>query len=172
MRIVLFRHGIAEDPEASAGAGLPDSERALTGKGERRTREAASGLMSLLPDLAVIGASPYLRARQTADIIAGVYGGSGREVKREILDDMRPGGSPSGICRWLEQHVRDDVAALVGHEPDLSGLTARFTTGEAHDFTRFKKAGACLIEFPSVPARGGGELVWLLTPAVLRRLVY
>lgn len=167
MQVVLFRHGIAQDRETFSGA---DAERALTDRGEQRTRQAAFGLMFLCPALTAIGASPYLRARQTANLIAEVYRTTGGEPQQNTVEAMQPGGRPAEVCHWLEGHGRDGGVALVGHEPDLSGLMAWLTTGEMNDFTRFKKAGACLIEFSSGPARGRGELQWLMTPAALRRL--
>lgn len=167
MQIVLVRHGVAEDRETFQG---PDAERSLTGKGERRTREAAAGLRSLLPELAVVGTSPYVRARQTAKIIAAVYAESGRRPELETVDAMQPGGEPAAVSDWLGRLGGAEHVALVGHEPDLSGLMAWLTTGESDDYARFKKAGACLIECPATPGRGEGELQWLMTPAALRRL--
>lgn len=166
MQIVLFRHGIAEDREIFARTGSPDSERPLTGKGEQRTRSAATGLMTVVPRLAAIGSSPYVRAHQTAEIIADVYGD--RNV--EPVEDLQPGGRPTDIGRWLKRQVPDGWVVCVGHEPDLSCLMAWLTTGETRDYARFKKAGACLIECSSGPSRGAGKLQWLLPPVVLRRL--
>lgn len=170
MQVVLFRHGIAEDREEFARTGSPDSERPLTGKGEQRIRRAAAGLFRILPAVDVIGASPYVRARQSADVIARVYEDAGRTPERGSVDAMRPGGDALEICRWLADLDARATAVLVGHEPDLSDLAAWFTTGESDGFTRFKKGGACLIEFQPRPARGSGELAWLIPPAVLRQL--
>lgn len=169
MQIVLFRHGIAEDRNEFANTGLPDSERPLTRKGVQRTRAAARGLATVLPGLTAVGTSPYLRARQTAELLAGACESGGASATT-IVDDLQPGSRASGVCRWLEQGSPSDVVALVGHEPDLSELMAWFTTGREAGFARFKKAGACLIDFSSMPARGAGELQWLVTPGVLRRL--
>lgn len=170
MQVVLFRHGIAEDREAFARTGRPDSERPLTDKGMRRTRQAADGLVSILPGARVVAASPYERARQTADIVAGACADAGRPPERATLDAMQPGGDPLEICRWLADRPATDVAVLVGHEPDLSALMAWLTSGRANGSARFKKAAACLVEFPSLPERGRGALHWFLPPAILRRL--
>lgn len=170
MQVVLVRHGIAEDREVFARTGEPDSQRPLTDRGARRTRQAAAGLASVLPGPCVVAASPYERARQTADIVASACANAGRPPERATLEAMRPGGDPLEICRWLADQAATDVAILVGHEPDLSDLTAWFTSGRADGFARFKKAAACLVAFPSLPERGGGALHWFLPPAVLRRL--
>lgn len=170
-QIVLFRHGIARDRTEFAGTSLPDSERPLTDRGVQRTRRAAAGLAGLLPELDWIAFSPYVRARETADLIAAVYDDvMGRRPGRVLADDLQPGGSPARLCAWLGQRPIEGPVALVGHEPDLSELAAWFTTGGAAGFVRFKKAGACLLQFPAAPARGEGEIQWLLPPGVLRRL--
>lgn len=170
MQVVLFRHGIAEDREAFARTGAPDSQRPLTDKGAQRTRQAATGLVSVLPGPYVVGTSPYERASQTADIVASACAAAGRPPERATLDAMQPGGDPLEVCRWLADRSAADVAVLVGHEPDLSDLMAWFTCDRADGFAHFKKAAACLVEFPSLPERGGGALHWFLPPAVLRRL--
>lgn len=170
MKIVLFRHGIAEDREIFVRTGLPDSERPLTRKGEQKTRRVTAGLVNVLVSVEVIGTSPYTRARQTADIVARACADAGRMPEPGVVDAMQPGGDPLEICRWLADKDAEATAVLVGHEPDLSQLAAWLTSGEPGGFMRFKKAGACLIEFPSRPRQGGGELLWLMPPAVLQRL--
>jgi len=170
MQVVLWRHGIARNREAFAASGWPDSERPLTDKGERRTRQAAGGLLSLLGVPSVIAASPYARARQTADVLARACEDAEPGPARATVDALQPGDGPGEVARWLAERRAGDTVVLVGHEPDLSELTAWFTAGERQGFARFKKAGACLIEFDSPPARRGGELMWLMPPGVLRRL--
>ena len=67
MRIYLVRHSNAVDP------GTPgyedDSQRPLTEKGRDKMNKIASALkkMNIKPDLIV--SSPYVRARQTAEIL-------------------------------------------------------------------------------------------------------
>ncbi|MFZ0487873.1 MAG: histidine phosphatase family protein [Arenicellales bacterium] len=167
MRVVLFRHGIAEDRTEFSRTGRPDSDRPLTTQGVERSRQTAAGLLSLLPDLGFVATSPYRRARQTADLIAAAADAGGLPV---VVDALQPAGKPAEICRWLASCPAQAAVALVGHEPDLSELMGWFTAGECGSFARFKKAGACLIEFHSAPGRGAGELQWLLTPTILRQL--
>ncbi|MDZ7839704.1 MAG: phosphohistidine phosphatase SixA [Gammaproteobacteria bacterium] len=170
MQVVLFRHGIAEDREEFARAGRPDSDRPLTGKGAERTRRAAAGLLSVLDGVDCVAASPYVRARQTADIVADRCAEAGRAPERDSLDAMQPGGDYGAVLRWLGARDIRDTVVLVGHEPDLSGLMAWLIAGRRDGFARFKKSGACLIGFAAPPARGDGELLAFLPPAVLRQL--
>jgi phosphohistidine phosphatase SixA len=67
MKLYLVRHAIAEDRTPDHE---DDSMRPLTDKGRDKMRRIASGLKSLgvTPDLIV--SSPYVRASQTASILA------------------------------------------------------------------------------------------------------
>lgn len=170
MQLVLFRHGIAEDREEFARTGRPDSDRPLTGKGAEKTCRAAAGLLRVLDGADCVAASPYVRARQTANIVADRCAEAGRAPERDTLEAMQPGGDPGVIAQWLAGRDAGDTVVLVGHEPDLSDLMAWLTAGQQDGFARFRKSGACLIGFASPPARGGGELLAFLPPSVLRRL--
>src|SRR2546429_8832517 len=75
MRLLVVRHAIAEDREAFARSHKDDADRPLTSEGRRKMERAALGLKELLPELDVVAASPYKRAVDTAEIIAGAYGG-------------------------------------------------------------------------------------------------
>src|SRR2546430_11354713 len=75
MRLLVVRHAIAEDREAFARSHKDDADRPLTSEGRRKMERAALGLKELLPELDVLAASPYKRAVDTAEIIAGAYGG-------------------------------------------------------------------------------------------------
>lgn len=169
MRVVLLRHGIAEERTRFAKTGQPDSERPLTVKGAERTRRAVAGLLNLVPDLTIVATSPYQRARQTAELVAAACD-PGDVDGPTVVEALRPAGEAAEIGRWLEGCPEEATVALVGHEPDLSGLMAWLTTADSVGFARFKKAGACLIELRSARGPGGGELQWLLTPAILRRI--
>src|SRR5207249_9588299 len=71
MRLLVVRHAIAEDPAAFARSHKDDSGRPLTPEGRRKMERAAHGLKELVPELDVLAASPYKRAVDTAEIIAG-----------------------------------------------------------------------------------------------------
>lgn len=161
MRILIVRHAPAEDKARFAKTGKPDSARPLTPDGRKKMKKAARGLKRLLPKLDVIAASPFTRARQTAEILAGGY------RRRRVVEfaELKPGGDPEALAARLKNLGK--IAALVGHEPHLSGLTAYFMGGGK---APLKKGGACLLEFPSVPAPSAATLIWSLPPKVLRVL--
>jgi phosphohistidine phosphatase len=164
MLIVLFRHGPAGSADPSRWP--DDSLRPLTSKGEDRTRAAAMGIRKLLGEsIDVVLTSPLLRAEQTAKILASETGCK----RQETLDALAPGGSFRRTLAALEPYRDAAIVALVGHEPDLGKLAGVLVFG-APSALPLKKAGACAIECADAPQAGGGSVLWLLPPRLLRRL--
>jgi phosphohistidine phosphatase len=60
--------------------------------------------------------------------------------------------------------------ALVGHEPHLGKLASWLLARTSTPFLQLKKGGACLLDLGARPRAGEARMVWLLTPAQLRRL--
>src|SRR4051812_36496971 len=127
-------------------------------------KRVAKGLHSMMgrPDLLVT--SPLLRAKQTAEILAGVY-----EMKvGEVVEALRPDSRFTMFATWANAQDSDGIIALVGHEPHLSGLVSWFMSGDTEPRVTLKKGGACLLTFEGKARRTSGVLEWLLTPAQLR----
>lgn len=170
MQLLVIRHGLAGDKEAFARTGADDDLRPLTRRGKREMTEAARGLAAVVRELVAIASSPLVRARQTAAIVARVYG----------IDDvietpvLTPDARFPAFAAWLRAlGVTDDDAppvAVVGHEPHLGHLVTWLLTGQRRSCLGLKKGGACLIHFGAAPGSGKGELSWLMTAAQLRRL--
>lgn len=165
MDLLLIRHAIAEDRGAFAETGQPDSERPLTRPGRVKMARAARGLRSVVPSIDVLASSPYVRARQTAEIVAAAYG----DMAVVETDTLAHGAAPAGFARWARRQAVAGLLAAVGHEPDLSDLTA-WLTGATRSGRAFKKGGACLLSFAGPISAGAGVLRWLLTPRLLRTL--
>src|ERR1700690_1026947 len=89
MNLYLLRHGIAAEPGVAGYE--PDSERPLTPKGEGRLREAARAMKALDLSYDLILSSPFLRAKQTAEIIA-----KSLKLRKKLAfsDDLTPAGNP------------------------------------------------------------------------------
>ena len=160
--LYLIRHGLAEE----RGEAWPDdNKRPLTDEGMARMRKAARGLARLGVAIDVILSSPLVRARQTADLVAG-----GLDPRPSLVnvDSLAPDGSYAAIVADLEKHGRKPRLALVGHEPLIGELAARLI-GSRHAL-EFKKGGICRIDLDEIPPAGPGDLRWMLTPRVLRAL--
>jgi phosphohistidine phosphatase len=162
MLVYLFRHGIAIDREAPDCP--PDFDRYLTDKGKTRTRAAAAGLRVLGAIPQAILSSPYVRARETAEIAAEELGLDAKDVG--LTESLVPEAGPQRVLR--EVLTRDDEAVLcAGHAPNLDLVLAEAVGHELAPFTDLKKAGAACIELDEDRT---GRLLWLMPPKVLRAL--
>jgi phosphohistidine phosphatase len=170
MNLLVIRHAIAEDREVFAASGRSDDQRPLTEAGRSKMRRAAEGLRLTCPRVAVLASSPLLRARETAEIVAPAL----RVTRVEIVEALRPDRAFEELTDWLRGRVapngEDIAAAVVGHEPHLSGLVTWLMTGSSESRIELKKGGACLLEFDRAPAAGAAILRWALTPSQLRGL--
>ena len=163
MRVVLFRHGPAGERDASR---WPDDDlRPLSPSGETRTRAAAEGLARLVGDVREIWTSPLARCEASAAMLREACPGA----KRVTVEALRPGGSWREIIEKPHAGRRAGTIVLVGHEPDLGKLAGLLVFGAPRAMP-LKKAGACAIDFGRDVDAGKGEMVWLLTPKVLRSL--
>lgn len=165
-KLLLVRHGVALDAEDAARMGREDARRPLTDVGRDKMREAVAGLRRLLPQLDIIAASPYLRAAQTADLVAEAY----PSARRETLQVLAPGGEPSVVLAWRDGLERDATVAVIGHEPDLGLLASVALAGASSSFVTMKKGGCCLVGFDGPVDAGQGRLLWSLPPKALRGL--
>jgi len=130
-----------------------------------RMRKAVRGLARVGVCIDVVLTSPLVRARQTADIVAG-----GLTPRPSIvnIDSLAPAGSYAAVVKDLEKHARKNHIALVGHEPMLGELAARLI-GSRHPI-EFKKGAVCRIDVDNLPPAGPGDLQWMLTPKIMRAL--
>lgn len=143
IRFYLVRHGRAE------AAAADDASRRLTPEGRAEVTAHATRLSARLAP-SRIATSPLLRARETADLLAGATGApveeepalaSGRSSGREVLALGRALGAG---------------AALVGHNPELAEAIA-LASGR-HEEVRPGAVAA-------VDADAGGfRLAWLEQP--------
>ena len=160
--LYLIRHGLA----AERGQEWPeDAKRPLTEQGMSRLRKEARGLARLGVSIDVVLTSPLVRARQTAEIVAGAFDPHPQVVNLEAL---APGGGYQAVLADLEKHSRRARIALVGHEPGIGELAARLI-GARHPI-EFKKGAICRIDLETLPPAGPGTLRWFLTPKILRSL--
>jgi phosphohistidine phosphatase len=125
--IWMLRHGEAED-----GAGKPDAERELTGKGERQSRDAGLALKAIGVKLDAGLASPKVRARRTAELAC-------KELRIDMETDERLAG---GDFDPYELAAGRGEVLLVGHEPDFSRAVAMATGSRV----KFKKGGVAAFD--------------------------
>jgi phosphohistidine phosphatase len=166
MKLSLLRHGIAAD---RGGAEYEnDSERPLTPKGDRRMRRIGKGIQAVGLSYDLILSSPYLRAKQTAEIVAQVLSAPEGVMLAETLT---PEGNPRQLIEALrtDHRERQDVL-LVGHEPSLSRLISTLLTGGPNLSVVIKRGGLCALDVETLRFGRCATLVSLLSPRQLRRL--
>ena len=166
MNLLVIRHAIAEDRDVWAQTGESDDARPLTKKGRRRMRRVAKGLRRIVPNVDLLATSPLTRAVQTAEVVAKRYG----ELAVMVVDDLIPERPYSALLEWARRLDDVETAAIVGHEPHLSGFVSWLLTGGNYSLLELKKGAACMLTFPQQLDAGAARLVWALTPGQLRRL--
>lgn len=165
MKLYLVRHAIAE--EVGTTEYEDDSLRPLTEKGREKMRRIAKGLKELgvQPDLIV--SSPYVRASQTASILAKEL-----KYKEEISysDLLVPMGEPGDMIGEINEKYSVDELMLVGHEPSLSSLASVLLVGTPDASINFKKGGVCCLSADDLHYDRKAVLEWLITPKISTRL--
>lgn len=164
MQLYIVRHGIAIDRQAPKAPS--EAERFLTEEGKGKTQQVAEGFAKLGVIADVFFSSPYVRAMQTAEIFADALEYPKSKIRRTDL--LLPTSEPSVFFRELAKDKDSAVVIVFGHAPHLDDLLAT-ALGSKHQFTTLKKAGAALVELKRI-SPPAGELVWLATPKMLRRL--
>ena len=166
MNIYVIRHAIAVD-EGTPGY-ESDSERPLTDKGRRKMRQIAKGLRTLGVQFDQILSSPYVRARETAEILADVF-----KMKKKLTftENLIPLGNPELLVGEINEKYSVESLALVGHEPHLSALVGILAAENAKLDLTLKKGGVCCLSADDLHHQDHrASLEWLLTPGILTEL--
>lgn len=154
MKLLLIRHAKAEDPNKwGRSSPLKDADRRLTDEGRAEMQKAAKRLRDEVGTIDVLATSPYVRARETADIVAAVFD-CADPLEVPVLAS---GATPPGVQTWLAGQPAHATIALVGHQPDLSEIAGWFLAG--HASIGFSPGDACLLAFDGPATHGGAALV-------------
>ena len=162
MNIYIVRHAIAVDEGTSEYE--QDSDRPLTDKGRKKMRQIAKGLRTLGVEFDLILSSPYVRARETAEILADVF-----KMKKKLAfsENLIPMADPELLLPEVIEKYPVDSIALVGHEPHLSTLIAVLATENTKLDITLKKGGVCYLSADNLHHEHRATLEWLLTPGIL-----
>ena len=163
MIVYLMRHGIAVS--RTAPGVLVDNDRELTKEGIAKTRRTVAGLAKVRCSPEVIFTSPFLRARQTAEIVAATLAKHPRLVQQRLLEPEMP---LENTLEWLHTIAEKEVM-LVGHMPDLAQIASYMLFGADAATMIFRKSAVAKISFSRRPTPGKGVLEWLLQPRELRK---
>jgi phosphohistidine phosphatase len=165
MKIYLIRHSNAVD------LGTPgyddDSQRPLTEKGRDKMNGIASALRKLKVEPNLIVSSPYVRARQTAEILAKVL-----KFKKGLSfsEALIPMGNPEDMIGEINEKYSVDELVLVSHEPCISNLVATLIAGSPDISINVKNGGVCCLSADDLHLERRAVMEWLLTPKMLSEL--
>jgi len=154
MNLYIVRHGDAVElpPQGQ------DADRSLSERGFKEMRLVGEGLRRLGVQVDVILTSPYLRARQSAELIASALGKEGQVQAR---DELAPGCDLSRLRAALSSFADVGSVMVVGHQPDCGAIVDELCSLSG---TPMKKGAVAFINLRGELAPGGGSLVWLKEP--------
>jgi phosphohistidine phosphatase len=156
MKIFLVRHAEAIDYETESVKN--DANRFITPKGRKVSRNVFKKLRGELADLGVIFSSPFVRAVQTAEILANMVK---FEHDVEMANELATSGSVGDVIQFIKRNSLYESVALVGHEP-MMGMLLQALSERKENLIPFKKSGVCLIDFDT--KKETGKFIWFYDP--------
>jgi phosphohistidine phosphatase len=161
MNLYLMRHAIAID----ANNVIEDNLRPLTEKGRKKLSGIVQNLKRLDINFEIILTSPYVRARQTTDMLADGLGIKQKNVFES--ENLCPPGFGDGLIDEICTHQGVENILIVGHEPCISQLIGILIAGDPDLDIEIKKAGLCKLSVDQLKYGRCARLEWLLTPSQL-----
>lgn len=157
VNLVIMRHGEAE-PLSSQ-----DSQRQLTAKGKAEVSQMATWLKQHYQTVDWVLCSPYVRTRQTAELMVAQQGTA---TQFEILPELVPEGDCHQVQLYINARLElqpDARFLLVSHMPLASFLVETFTKQGCAPV--FETSGLVCIDYqPS----GSGKLLERMAPSDLK----
>jgi phosphohistidine phosphatase len=159
-RLLIMRHG-------QAAPGQPDAARELTPRGRQEVRRIAAWLSGRddldLPRLRLV-ASPFARARQTAELVAEGLAIARPQREVETLEIITPDDFPATVVDWLLEQDEERSLLIVSHMPLVGALTGLLVDGRVDGGLAFP-TGAIAELTTDIPAAGCARLARFTTPA-------
>lgn len=148
MNLFVLRHGQAQARAES------DMQRQLTDKGRTQVARMVDRCLEDLDQVTLIWASPYVRAQQTAEIVAERL----EDVQINTTELLLPEASEEALIAQLAL-FDGDALLLVSHQPLVGQLVDRLCGAEPG---RHAMGPGSLAAIELDPVAGGlGELLWL-----------
>lgn len=161
MDIFLLRH--ADAVEVGRMGVTRDQDRPLTERGVKKLKKVAQVLLSMEVSFDTILSSPYVRAKETAEII-----GEAMECRSRIklTPNLVVDAGPAELVKEInEDHSRSRTVLLIGHEPQLVSLASVLISGRHDVSIRLKKGGLCKLSADSLRFGRCARLEWLIGPS-------
>jgi len=164
MDLFILRHGEAGKRSTNPGS---DGERTLTSKGRKEVEAVAESFSGLGIKFDSILTSPLNRAHETAEIFSKTL-----RNKNGIADweELKPEGSRPEFYKKLSEFKPESNLLVVGHEPYLTNMINDIIDTNGNGYIALKKSGLARVRVTSLSPKIRGELRWLLTPKLLKKL--
>ena len=157
MEIYLVRHG--EYVDLGSQTIEQDSQNPLSEQGIAKLRRQAKTLAEWHLPIEQIVTSPFVRSKQTAEILAE----SLKVPVEEHVGLIRTHFNVAGLRQILTEYAQIEHLMLVGHESDLSTVAADIIGGGRLELAR---GGIIRIALDTIDPPQG-RLIWLLSPEVM-----
>lgn len=155
MNVYLIRHAEAERISPL----IKDSERTITAEGKKALENAIKFWKVAISQIDILLSSPYLRAKQTAEIVSENFG---LTDKFFVDNKLAPGCKTKDIIELANMFKVEDIA-FVGHQPDLSEHLEALISDQNINIS-FKPATIAKINFEGKVKPQRGTLKYLLPP--------
>ncbi len=164
MEIILMRHAKAEEKNLIK---YPNDElRPLTDDGKEIQKNISKAMKKIAKNIDIILTSPFLRAKQTAEITAFYLG---LVDKMESTDYLGNDFTIENIAALIqEKSLTENRVLLIGHEPNLSQIAGYYLGNEIN--LQFKKSGIMIITFAESPHQNQGFLRSFYRPKELLQI--
>ena len=157
MEIYLLRHGIADDDSPTGR----DQDRELTDQGRSKLRDVLTAAASAGVKPEVLASSPYVRARQTAEIAKQILAYTD-EI--HLSHALVPESDPEEVWSEIRNLYRGAHSILLSSHEPLMGRCTGFFLGYTDLLVDFKKGAIVRIDVESFGVQPRGLLKWMLVP--------
>ena len=166
MELFILRHGETSKSLSRSG-GL---DRPLTYTGTTEIKNIANSIKKLRIKIDLIVTSPISSCKQTGEIINDMFK---ERIPIIFCNDLKPEGEILDFYNKISKYKDRSSILIVGHEPYLSSMINDIiSNNENHNNNIIlKKAGLSRIKITSTVPKFKGELRWLLTPRILKKIL-
>lgn len=142
--LLLIRHGVAQ--EWAPGG---DAERPLSPNGKAQLRQAALGLARLGLTIDAAMSSPFVRARETAEIYLAELGPDAPIEHWAGLTPAAPAQATVEELLALGKQVSGARVAVFGHNPNISSVISWLVAGHGHTFFNVAPGDVIHLQIPT-----------------------
>jgi phosphohistidine phosphatase len=165
LELFILRHGEASKKLDRTGG-------SLTYTGISEIKNIANSIKTLGIKINLILTSPINVCKQSSDLINDVFN---NKISIMVCNDLKPEGSFLNFYNEVIKYKDVPTILMVGHEPYLSNMISDIISNNNYNENRMniilKKAGLSKIKITSTVPRLKGELSWLLTPKILKKII-